>query len=73
AQRQAAQAFLARLRASKAFPRPIATRIESGAFFTAEAHHQDFVRKNPLHPYVVVHDRPKLAKLKRSYPQLWKA
>ena len=73
AQRQAAQAFLARLRASKAFPRPIATRIESGAFFAAEAHHQDFVRKNPLHPYVVVHDRPKLAKLKRSYPQLWKA
>ena len=25
------------------------------------------------YPYVFVNDRPKLAKLKRAYPQLWKA
>jgi peptide-methionine (S)-S-oxide reductase len=70
AQRQLAGRFIARLRAAR---RPIATKIESGPFFAAEAYHQDFVRKNPLHPYVVMHDRPKLAKLKRTYPQLWKA
>jgi peptide-methionine (S)-S-oxide reductase len=58
------------LRAAK---RPIATKIEKGSFFPAEAYHQDFVRKNPLHPYVLMHDRPKLANLKRAYPQLWKA
>ena len=73
AQRQVAARFLAQLRASGLYKRPIATRIEGGAYYPAEAHHQDFMRRNPYHPYIVVHDRPKLAKLKRAYPQLWKA
>lgn len=70
AQKRLAESFIAQLRSAG---KPIATRIESGPFYLAEAHHQDFVRRNPLHPYVVVHDRPKLAKLKRVYPQYWKA
>lgn len=69
-QRRLAASFIAQLRTAK---KPIATRLESGAFYPAEANHQDFVRRNPLHPYVVVHDRPKLAKLKRAYPEYWKA
>lgn len=69
-QRRLADSFITQLRAAK---KPIATRIESGPFYPAEASHQDFVRRNPLHPYVVVNDRPKLAKLKRAYPQYWKA
>ena len=73
AQRQYAARFLAQLRASKAFHRPIATRIESGTFYPAEASHQDFMRRNPNHPYIVAHDRPKLARLKRAFPQLWRA
>ncbi len=70
AQRRLAGKFITQLRAAG---RPIATRIERGPFYAAEASHQDFVRKNPLHPYVLVNDRPKLAKLKRAYPQYWKA
>ena len=70
AQRQLAARFITQLRAAK---RPIVTKIESGPFYAAEAYHQDFMRKHPLYPYVVVHDRPKLAKLKQSYPQMWKA
>jgi peptide-methionine (S)-S-oxide reductase len=73
AQRQAATSFLARLRASRIYPRPIATRIESGGFYPAEAEHQDFMRRHPYYPYILVNDRPKLAKLKQAYPQLWKA
>lgn len=69
AQRQIATSFIAQLRAKN----PIATRIESGPFFPAEAYHQDFMRRNPLYPYIVVNDRPKLAKLKKAYPQYWKA
>ncbi|MEO5972234.1 MAG: peptide-methionine (S)-S-oxide reductase MsrA [Sphingomicrobium sp.] len=72
AQRRAAQAFLAHLQKSRAFPRPVVTKIESGQFFPAEASHQDFARRNPYHPYIVVHDRPKVAKLKRSYPALYR-
>jgi peptide-methionine (S)-S-oxide reductase len=51
----------------------IATMIESGNFYPAEPYHQDFVRNHPLQPYVVLNDRPKLARLKQRYPQLWKA
>ena len=72
-QRQLAARFLAKLRASGLYKRPIATRIEGGAFYPAEASHQDFMRRNPYHPYIVVHDRPKVARLKRAYPQYWKA
>jgi len=70
AQRQLAERFITQLRAAK---RPIVTRIESGPFYPAEAYHQDFMRKHPLYPYVVVNDRPKLAKLKQAYPQFWRA
>ena len=68
-QQRIAGHLIAQLRSPK---RSIATRIEYGSFFPAEGYHQDFVKKNLAHPYVVAHDRPKLANLKRSYPQYWK-
>lgn len=70
AQRQLAASFIRQLRAGGT---KIATKIETGSFHPAEDYHQDFVRKNPMHPYVLAHDRPKLAKLKERYPQYWKA
>ena len=70
AQRELAGKFITQLRAAG---RPIATKIESGPFFRAEAYHQDFASKHPLHPYIMVNDEPKVAQLKRSYPQFWKA
>ena len=73
AQRKQAQAFLAQLGRSGAYKKAIVTKIENGSFYPAEASHQDFMRRNPLHPYILVNDRPKVAKLKRSYPQYWKA
>ncbi len=51
----------------------VATRLESGGFYSAEAYHQDFERKHPSYPYIVVNDLPKLAHLKAKYPQWWKA
>lgn len=52
--------------------RRIATRIEQGPFYTAEAYHQDFARRNPAHPYIVTWDRPKVAALKAKFPRLFK-
>jgi peptide-methionine (S)-S-oxide reductase len=72
-QAQQARSFIAKLNASHAFKAPIATRIESGGFFPAEAYHQDFYRKHPYHPYILVNDRPKVTALKARYPSLWKA
>lgn len=50
----------------------VATRIEGGGFYPAEAYHQDYVRKHPDARYVVVNDLPKLQKLKRDYPKWWR-
>lgn len=72
AQDQMARTFIARLDASHAYKRPIATRIEHGGFYAAEAYHQGFARKNPFYPYILVNDRPKVAALKARYPQLYK-
>lgn len=71
-QRRAAAAYIGQLAAAHAFPRPIATRIESGAFYPAEDYHQGFERKHPDHPYIRRWDLPKLAALKANFPQLWR-
>ena len=71
-QAEQARAFIARLGSSKVFRKPIATKIESGHFFTAETEHQDFARKHPMHPYIVAHDRPKVAALRAKFPRLFK-
>jgi peptide-methionine (S)-S-oxide reductase len=73
AQRLAAEAFLERLRSSGAYKGAVVTKVETGAFYPAEESHQDFVRRNPWHPYVIVNDRPKLKELKALYPQHWRA
>jgi peptide-methionine (S)-S-oxide reductase len=70
AQKQLAASFIRQLRARG---NRIVTKIENGGFYPAEAYHQDFARRHPYHPYIVVNDAPKVAKLKRAYPQLWKA
>lgn len=69
--RQLARSYIRQLDAERLFPKPIATQVEtSGRFFRAEAYHQDFVRRNPAHPYVVVHDLPKLKTFRATFPEL---
>src|SRR5438067_2378923 len=68
-----AKAFIARLGASHMYKAPIATRIESGGFFPAESYHQDFARRHPYYPYIVINDRPKVAALQKRFPAFYKA
>lgn len=72
AQRRTAGAYIAALGKAKTFGKPIATRLESGAFFPAEAYHQDYMRRNPRDSYITRYDKPKLAALKARYPGLWR-
>ena len=72
-QAQAARAFIAKLSSAHVYKAPIATKIESGGFYPAEAYHQDFARRHPFYPYIVVNDRPKVVALKSRYPSLFKA
>jgi peptide-methionine (S)-S-oxide reductase len=71
-QAQAAKVFIDKIISSGAYKKPIATKIERGAFYPAEAEHQDFARRNPMHPYILINDRPKVASLKSRYPNLFK-
>ena len=67
-----AKAFIARLAAAHIYKAPIATRIESGGFYPAEAYHQGFARKHRYYPYIVINDRPKVAALQKRFPALYK-
>lgn len=72
AQRATSTAYVAALGKAHAFGKPVATRIESGRFFPAEAYHQDFARRNPNHPYIQAWDVPKLARFKVKFPRFYK-
>lgn len=72
AQRATATAYVAALGKARAFGKPVATRIETGRFFPAEAYHQDFARRNPNHPYIQAWDVPKLARFKVKFPRFYK-
>ncbi len=70
-QRARARAEIARLTAQHRFPAPIVTKLETfTAFYPAEAYHRNYVALHSDQPYVVYNDLPKLAALKKAYPQL---
>lgn len=69
-QKAVAEQYIAQLDRTRAYAKPIATRIESGAFFAAEPEHQDFARRNPSHPYIVRWDKPKVAAFRAAFPTL---
>ncbi|MBM3534769.1 MAG: peptide-methionine (S)-S-oxide reductase MsrA [Alphaproteobacteria bacterium] len=72
-QARIARAYIAQLDETKAYPAKIVTKIESGAFYPAEPYHQDFMVRNPRHPYIAFHDLPKVEALKRFFPDRFRA
>ena len=73
-QRLVASAYLAQLGAARLWRDPIVTRIEpQQRFYPAEDYHQDFMAKNPRHPYILAWDMAKVEALKRMFPGFYKA
>jgi peptide-methionine (S)-S-oxide reductase len=73
-QTRIAETYIAQLDQAKAFGRAIVTRIEPGrVFYPAEAYHQDYLTLNRNNPYIVAHDLPKIANLKRLFGDLYRA
>jgi peptide-methionine (S)-S-oxide reductase len=69
-QQRVAQAYIAQLNQAKLFHAPIATRLDPAAgFFPAEAYHQDYLVRHPNNPYIATFDQPKIANLKRLFPE----
>lgn len=71
AQRNVARRYITLLNGSGRFSRPIATQIESGTFYRAENYHQNFMNRNPRHPYILAHDVVKVQDLRATFPALF--
>jgi peptide-methionine (S)-S-oxide reductase len=73
-QRAVAAAYLAQMKASDVWKRPVVVQIEAAKkFYPAETYHQDFAKKNPNHPYIRQWDAPKVAAFRQMYPSLYTA
>jgi len=73
AQAKIARAYIEQLNQAHAFKSPIVTRVEPDrAFYPAEAYHQDYLTLHPNQPYIAINDLPKIANLKRLFPDLYR-
>ena len=74
AQLKTARGYIAQLDNAHVFKRPIVTKTGTmkAAFFPAEGYHQDYAIKHPYQPYIVYNDAPKVANLKKLFPDLWR-
>jgi peptide-methionine (S)-S-oxide reductase len=72
-QQQVVKSYIDQLNAAHVFAKPIVTQIvRLNGFYAAEEEHQDFARKNPFYPYIVINDKPKVEALKREFPALYR-
>jgi len=72
-QKDIATRYIAQLDAAKIYSRPIVTRVDPlKGFYPAEGYHQDFVAKNPYHPYIVVNELPKIRNLEVMFPAFYR-
>jgi peptide-methionine (S)-S-oxide reductase len=72
-QKKVAEAYIQQLENAKVFSKRIVTQVVPlRGFYAAEGYHQHFLDHNPNNPYIVYNDLPKLAQLKKQYPQMCK-
>ncbi|HEY6089233.1 MAG TPA: peptide-methionine (S)-S-oxide reductase MsrA [Gemmatimonadaceae bacterium] len=72
-QQQVAESYIKQLTAAKTFSRPIVTQVTKlRGFYPAEAYHQDYLVHHPNQPYIVINDQPKIAALKKQFPDLYR-
>ena len=73
-QKRIAQAYIDQLNQAKVFESPIVTTLGSGSqFYRAEAYHQDYIVHHPDEPYIVMNDLPKVANLRKQFPNLYRS
>jgi peptide-methionine (S)-S-oxide reductase len=71
-QQQVAEAYIKQLTAAKTFSRPIVTQVAKlHGFYPAEAYHQNYLAEHPNQPYIVINDQPKIAALKKQFPDVY--
>jgi len=72
-QKRIAEAYIAQLNQAKVFRKPIATQVVAlKEFYPAEGYHQNYFELHPNQPYIVYNDAPKVANLRKEFPELYK-
>src|SRR5690242_655642 len=72
-QARVARAYIDQLTKAKVYSRPIVTQVvKLQGFYPAEEYHQNFAERNPTYPYIVYNDAPKVANLKKQFPDLYR-
>ncbi len=71
-QQRVTAAYVAQLEGTKLLGGRIVTQVAPlAAFYPAEAYHQDYARRHPADPYIVINDAPKVAHLRQLFPALY--
>ncbi len=71
-QKHIAEAYIAQLDQAKVYPRKIVTQVVPlQAFYEAEDYHQNYATIHPSDPYIVFNDAPKVANLRKEFPELY--
>ena len=71
-QQRIAEAYVNQLNQAKVFEGQIVTQIAPlNAYYKAEAYHQDYADRHPNDRYIVNHDLPKVANLRKQLPDLY--
>jgi len=72
-QRKIVEAYIRQINAAKVYDKAIVTQVAPySAFYQAEDYHQDYLTKHPDDPYIAYNDLPKVARLKRLFPELYR-
>lgn len=72
-QRKVAEAYIAQLNKSGAYPKALATTVEPlPAFYPAEDYHQDYLVRHPYSMYIMVNDVPKVENLAKTFPDRYR-
>jgi peptide-methionine (S)-S-oxide reductase len=71
-QKKIAEAYIAQLDQAKIYSHKIVTQVVAfQAFYPAEAYHQNYATRHPNDPYIMYNDAPKVASLKKDFPQMY--
>lgn len=71
-QKHIAEAYIAQLDQAKVYPHKIVTQVVPlQAFYEAEDYHQNYAEMHPSDPYIVFNDAPKVANLRKEFPELY--
>jgi peptide-methionine (S)-S-oxide reductase len=72
-QKKVAEAYIKQLDEAHVFSRPIVTQVVPlKGFYAAEIYHQHFLDLHPDNDYIRYNDLPKIAALKKQYPEMCK-